>query len=591
MKIQTRQLKTEHLLYLLALGMALGLRLFRLGDAPLSDFEAGKAIQSWYAVHGEPVDIGTNPGYFSLTVLAFNFFPSSDALARFWPALVGSLLVLAPFGFRFLLGREVALIIAYGIALDPGLVAISRLAGGPMMALGFGTLALVFILNRKPTWAGITGGLALASGPAGFSGLVGFLIAYFAGRLAGFLPVFDLGIESEHRPGLAGSSRGHTRLALFMGAGTILLASTLFTRYPAGLGAWGGALENYFRGWIMLSDTPVFRPVLAVMIYQPAALIFAAIAAVRGWMQSEKISAWLSVWVLVALLLCVFYPGRQVQDVVWVLPPLWTLAAIELARYIRMPQHPIAALSLAGVVFILSVLFWLISLNLVLGSLTWVILVVVPLLIILTTMLVGLGWSWDTAQSGSIWGLWVVSGVYMIAVMFGAAQLRSNSPEELWTPPPGTVQAGLLVDTLEDLAVIQNSREGRIDIVSTMDTPALKWVLRNYPEVRFVSKLDPNLLPSVIITPEDTAEGSDLSQTMAYRGQDFVWSAYPGWSGALPPEWWKWIITRQAPIHNESLVLWARSDFFPEQSKGEPDPVTREPADNDVRSLQEGSVE
>jgi hypothetical protein len=153
------------------------------------------------------------------------------------------------------------------------------------------------------------------------------------------------------------------------------------------------------------------------------------------------------------------------------------------------------------------------------------------------------------------------------------------------------VQAGLLVDTLEDLAVIQNSREGRIDIVSTMDTPALKWFLRNYPEVRFVSKLDPNQLPSVIITPEDTAAGSDLSQTMAYRGQDFVWSAYPGWSGALPPEWWKWITTRQAPIHNESLVLWARSDFFPEQSEGEPDPVTRVPADNDVTSLQEGSVE
>jgi hypothetical protein len=591
MKLRTRQIKTEHLFYLLAFSLALVLRLFKLGDAPLSDFESVNAIQSWYAIQGKTLNIGTNPGYFSLTSLLFYLFPVSNALARFWPALAGSLVVLAPYGFRRIFGTEAALIIVYGLALDPGMVALSRLAGGPMMAIGFGTLALAFIYNRKPIWAGITGGLALVSGTAVFSGLAGFLIASFVVRLVGFLPAFGTRFEAELQPGLDRSSRGRIRQGWVISAATILLVSTLFTRYPSGLGALGGGLENYIRGWITVSKTPVLQPVLAVIIYQPLALIFAIIAAVRGWILGEKISRWLAIWVLVVLVSTIIYPGRQVYDVAWALTPIWALAALELARYVKMPQPSTAAFGLAGVVLVLSSLFWLMSLNIVPGNFTWIIMVVVPLLIVLTTVLVGLGWSWGAARSGSILGFCIAAGLYMIAATIGTTQLRSNSPEELWTPPPGTVQAGLLVDTLEDLAVIQNGRVDRIDIVSTVEMPSLKWVLRNYSEVSYVSKVDPNLLSSVIITLEDAAEGSDLSQTMTYRGQDFVWWAHPGWSGALPPEWWKWVTTRQAPLYYESLVLWARADFFPEQSVGEPDHSELVPAENDVVSPNEGSVE
>jgi hypothetical protein len=591
MNLQTKQVTIEHLLYLLAFCIALGLRFLNLGEAPLSDFEAGKAIQSWYAVQNEHVEIGTNPGYFSLTVLSFNIFPVSDALARFWPALIGSLLVLAPFGFRLLLGRKIPLIITYGLALDPGLVALSRLAGGPMMAIGFGTLALAFYVNRKIVWAGITCGLALTCGPAGFFGLVGFLITNLISRLVGFLLAFNdmgesgLGLNDSH------SVKRNTRLFFFIGFGTIILTSTLLTRFPAGIGAWGSGVEIYMRGWFTPSEIPVFRPVLAGMIYQPTVFVFATISAVRGWLRGEVKTRWLSVWVLTVLVISLIYPGRQVQDIAWIIPPLWTLTAIELSRFLRNPEHPIAAWGLAGVVIVLCVLFWLMSLNLVPGSPTWLILVVVPLLVIMTTILVGLGWSWDSAQSGLSWGFCVVSGIYTISVMFGATQLRSNNSEELWTPTPGIVQAGLLLDTLEELALIQTGRDDRIDIVSIADSPALKWTLRDFQDVTFVSQLDPNLLPSVIITPADVPEGAKLFQTTSYRGQDFVWSAYPGWSGALPPEWWKWITTRNAPELNESLVLWARSDFFSEPDLEEPDPLIQEPAGNDGTSPLEDTIE
>jgi len=101
-----------------------------------------------------------------LTGLLFFLFGDSNAIARLWPALAGSLLVLLPWTFRGYLarypaGRIAGLVLAFGLALDPGLVAASRLAGGPMLAAGFGLLALGFAYDRRSLPFGILGGLAL----------------------------------------------------------------------------------------------------------------------------------------------------------------------------------------------------------------------------------------------------------------------------------------------------------------------------------------------------------------------------------------------------------------------------------------------
>jgi hypothetical protein len=581
---QLRQIKFEHFLYALAFVLALGIRVLNLGKVPLSDYEAGWALQSWHAVQGDLVDIGPNPAYFSLTTLVVYLLESSNALARFWPAVVGSLIVLLPYGFRRWLGCEPALIMAFGLALDPGMVAISRLAGGPMLAIGFSGLALVFLYAGKPAWAGIFGGLGLISGPSVFGGLVGFLIAYGVARLAGLTPSWAE--EPTSYPGE--SSKAGLRTGLIYSAVTILLASTLFLRFPNGLGALGSSLMEYLRGWIDPSPVPAFQPILAVIFYQPLALVFGVVAAVHGWLRGDLKARWLSLWVLVILIITLFYPGRMVSDAAWAMIPLWALAAFELARHLKISQNPLESFGQAAIIFVLGVLFWLTSLNPVQGNLTWLILVVVPVLGVLTIVLVGLGWSWDAARCGGMWGLGLILGVFVLAALFGVSQVRPNSARELWSPSPGTVQAGLLEQTLGELAIVQNGRDDWIEIVSLVQAPSLQWTLRNYANVSYVSTLNPEILASVIITPGDS---SDLSQTMAYRGQDFVWAEYPDWSGPLPPQWWQWVTTRQAPIRHENIVLWARSDLFPEQPVQGNDVPGLAPSENDEGSPSEESIE
>src|SRR4030065_107789 len=93
--------------------------------------------------------------YVILTGAGFRLFGSSNFIARFWPALTGALLIFLPFFFKRELGQKAALILAFGLAIDPGLVAISRLAGSSMMATSFTLLSLGWIWGGYPVLSGI----------------------------------------------------------------------------------------------------------------------------------------------------------------------------------------------------------------------------------------------------------------------------------------------------------------------------------------------------------------------------------------------------------------------------------------------------
>ena len=65
------KIRTEQMLYLVAFLLALGIRLLNLGDASLSDFESGWALQSLGLARGESVTLGAQPGYIFPTLIFF----------------------------------------------------------------------------------------------------------------------------------------------------------------------------------------------------------------------------------------------------------------------------------------------------------------------------------------------------------------------------------------------------------------------------------------------------------------------------------------------------------------------------------------
>jgi predicted membrane-bound mannosyltransferase len=315
-------------LFLLAAALALSVRLLHLGY-PLSDFEAEWALRALAVSRGEHTVLGPGPGYALLTGATFFLLDNNNAIARLWPALVGSALVFLPFMLRKQLGQLAALVFAFGIALNPGLVASSRLVGGPMLSIGFGLLAITCWVLRKPALAGLFGGLALLSGPATLHGLLPLAIIAGIGTYLYRRGSMDRFWESETQ-----LSRSKTLWpAVFAAGGAILVAGTLFLRYPEGLGALAGTVPEYLSGWLNSSGIPASRLIAALIVYQPLVLVFAIIAGIRAWREKSPLPRWLSLWALGSLILVLIYPGRQVSDLAWVLVPMWGLAGLEIARY------------------------------------------------------------------------------------------------------------------------------------------------------------------------------------------------------------------------------------------------------------------
>lgn len=564
----------ETLFYILVFSLAVFERFLNLGKFPLSDAEANWALQALNLSRSQPVVLGAQPFYTLLTSLVFTLFGNSNFLARFLPALCGSLLVLSPWFFRRWIGRVVALVMAVCLALDPGLIALSRIAGGSMPSVAFGILALGAVFDRRLVLAGILGGLALLSGPAILLGILGFSLAWIIAILIERAGRINRLAEPGSEVFPPEPIVSFDLKALYFLIGTIFLAGTLFFRYPQGLGAMAGQIPAFLHGWNTASGIPALRLLVALLIYQPLALIFGIAGMVRSWLPGYPRSAVarrLSLWVLVALVVAMLYPGRQVEDLAWVLIPLWTLAAMEIVNGLAPVEKGIFSLISIGQALLIFLLLCFSWLNLAglshLGDINQPIVSSAILLIFgsilmatITTILVALGWSWDVARKGLVYGLAAALGIYMLSAGWGMAQLRPGGSQELWGDIPSSAETDLFLKTLGDLSEFQNGMRNKIDIVSLVDSPSLRWILRNWSQARFTNELTTGELPSVVITNKDQ---NTPSLAASYRGQEFPLQIYPAWKGVLPPDLPLWLTFRQAPLDQKLIILWARADIFP----------------------------
>jgi hypothetical protein len=262
------------------------------------------------------------------------------------------------------------------------------------------------------------------------------------------------------------------------------------------------------------------------------------------------------------------YAGRQVGDMAWALIPLWALTAIEISRSLITDQEDsFTRMIVAGLgllLFVLVVVSWinLLSIGRYQTSVMvyWVIIIGAFLLGIIALLLVAAAWSTSAARLGVVWAICVVLGLQLISNTWGMTIVRQNGAQELWNLPPTTGQADLLKENLTDLSSWETGLRAQMEIVSLVDSPALQWELRNFPNARFGTTLSVNESPPVVIT----LKGTELpSLAEKYRGQDFVWRVYPGWQGIFPPNFINWLAFRQAPLGQDQIVLWARGDIFP----------------------------
>ncbi len=558
--------RRETLYYLLALSLALAVRLIRLGVWPLTDMEAGWALQALGLAQGTRPLLGSQPAYVLLTgILFFSFGGGTNFLARLVPALAGSALVLVPYLFRERLKPIPSLILAFFLALDPGLVSLSRQAGSPILALTFLLLAWGFWEREKPRWAGVFAGLALLSGSSLWEGLLGLALTW----------AIRQGLEARGPKEPAKQhEKGEWIQAVLFGVGTLLLGGTLFFVSPNGLSAWVSAVPEYFRGWVRPSGISAGIMLFSLAAYQPLAVILGLVATVRGWIRGGRRVIRLSLWMLIALVLALFYPAHQISDLAWMLIPLWSLAALELARHRDVqPEERREVLGVIGLTLLILLFAWLDYLSLLQSTIPsepanlrlWL-LFGSAFMLVVTLLLVAVGWSIHTARLGAVWGLTAALGIYSLGAMLGAAGLRVTRGAEMWTMDRTPAQADLILATVDNISDWSNNNINSQPVtLAGINSPALQWLFRNH-QVSVVGSLDVSASPPIVIT----ADQKDPSLAAAYRGQGLVWRQAPLWNQAQTADWLSWLAYHDLPQNSETVIVWVRNDLFLDSTGANP---------------------
>ncbi len=581
--------RNEGWLYTLAFLLAFSLRLLQLGALPLADAEALPALQAQQITLGLKPLLAAHPAYILFTSVLFFLFGTSNFLARFVPALTGSVLVFVPWLFREQLKPRPAVILAFFIAIEPGLLALSRQAASSMLAISFVLFTWGFLSRKSFAPAGFFAALALLSGPALWAGLLGLGITWAIRQAlesgkkdVGRIKADGNGVPVESDPltnRLQSTPPGalpainikqldvksrNSFLTTFLV--TLLSAGTLLFLAPNGLSAALASLTEYLLTWGRASSVPPGRLLFSLAAYQPLGLLLAILAGIRGWRAASRRIIPLSLWLIIALLLVLFNPSRQVADLGWTLIPLYSLAALELARYSRFP--PEERRDVAGL--ILLTLLILVFAWLDLAGLNWSpipspqasvriwLLFGALFLLMLIFLLVAAGWSMRIARLGGMWGVCIALAVYTLASALGAAGLHGSDKPELWWLAGRPAQTELLTETAAQLSEWSTGADQALQVViAGLDSPSLEWALRFHPITR-VDTLDAASSPPIVITPVQENPGLAAS----YRGQDFVWRQTPAWASAQFGDWLRWITLRQMPATGESIILWARNDLF-----------------------------
>jgi len=579
--MNSSRLKNEGWLFWLAFLLALGFRIIQLGASPLTDSEATLALQALHIAQGKAPLLEPQPAYILFTSILFAIIKTTNFMARFVPALVGSTLVFVPYFFRDKIKPLPALILAFFFAVDPGLVALSRQANGTILAVTFLLFAWGMWRNQRAIPAGIFAGLALLSGPLLWAGLF----------TLGLTWVFLQGMETRRtasaeskivEPSLVSNSPFtgfELRPALLALIFTLLLGGTLFFLSPNGLSAWLSGLPAYLKGWTSPSPMTPVRMIFAFFAYEPLGIFLAVLSLIRGYRTKSRRILRTGLWLGVSLLLAIFY--RQTGELVWAIIPLLTLAALELSRAFNIfAEERVEVGVVVLALMILLAYIWfdvskialdpssqlaattlpLFGKNIQISGAPYVILLGAILIIILCVSFVAFGWSVRTAWLGTTWAFVLFLGVYSFAAAWGSSGVRSPTGLELWSPDPPPTQADLLRASVDDVSEFSLGHpQSQPVTIMGIDSPALEWILQDRA-VEVVDELNPQVAPPIVITPIM----NDLGLPSAYRGQDFTWRQRPLWEDITTPDWIRWLVFRQLPRDNETIILWVRDDLFPD---------------------------
>ncbi len=556
----------------LLIGVAAAIMRFgNLGRLPLSPTEADAALGIWHFWQPGTVTAGTtavtvqSPAYFAFTALLTQLFGFSDAVMRAVPALFGVGLVLLPWLLRHQLGNVGALVTSWLLAISPLATIASRTANGDTAAL-FALLLLLIAWVRyhesgDGRWLYILMAalaLGLTSSAFFYGGLLTLLLAYLVdGAL--------LGLADRTWP-----QRALWRKTAVFGLVVFLAIGTLFFWYLPALGSAAGLLGQWLQAFGFSGGIAALgNPFLALARYEIALLPLGVVALFWAARHYDRLANIAILW-LGALLVLLLLQWGQMSNALLVLLPGYLLVGRLAADVLDNLSDGLTWLFTAGLTVLGGLMFVnvarfarVVSYNPQDLQNIWLALFAFSF----TAVTVYFFWAW--AQKPTYQALILASLLIFSFYHWGTAWWLSheaaNDLRERWVQAPtADDDTQVLLKTLHEISTQATGSDVGLEILSSVDTPVLRWYLRGFPNATLGHTIPATAQAAVLITPQNSE---------ANFGADYFGSDYGLLRTGLLPEslgsplptldtfrWWLFHESR-AIVEEARVVLWIRADL------------------------------
>ena len=552
-------------------------RFANLNARPLSDTEALHALGASLGTQGTSEFWAFNetatvrsPLYHLPTHLLFQVFGAEESIARIVPAIAGFLLLLLVVflwnGDRP--GSKMVWLLLLGFS--PIILTASRNANGDILAAAALFVILILLLEKdisrfsRPELSfSLAAGIAFATGSAVYRALTGIALTALVIML----------LSRSGRENWVSLERLKRLLkSAWLIPVTGLLISSGFGSSPESIQGIAFGLEEWLLGWVQPSGHSVLELVLLLLTAEPLILLFGVAGAVRLWNNRESPGRFAAYLTIGAGFFITIYQGRTPLDLIWLILPLSYLAVQAIQELLASLMDLSSNQELIGLIALLVTFTASAALSVVAygtgnvltinpGNPNLILLLFLALGIMGLSVLVffGIGWSWSI----------VIQAVGMLAIIL-ALSLGISSiwrlnftqegyhVQELWWQATPTRAMPLMVNSLENAALAYSGHRHALPIeVQDDPPPSFAWALRNFQKSEGETAFGAEATPVVLTLDAN----QDVSLPADYIGQSLGVRELRAWDTALPPDIFRWWISRAAPTVVEQWVLWLRVDI------------------------------
>ena len=563
------KLNLQYLIILIIFICSLSIRIYKLGELPLSDTEASNVMDVIRTNTGEENYSYNSVDDFFITYM-FSIFGINSFSARLTSALIGSLIVFFPMVLKKNISSTNSIIFALFLAFDPILINLSRLADSKMIALVTFMFGMAFLLLSQAWMAGICFGVYFLCGLPTWNGVLILIIVLL------LLAIRNLYKKSK----VIGDelvSIFHSIKNRQFWLGILSIIGLSFIIFPSTISVITSGLIEFTRQ--LFSPNLIYIPkssILLIFISCYPLFIFLFCCGLLTRDRNQKnIHSFMVLSFISILLTLALLPSANILDVSWLVIPLYLVSAngaaylIEHFRTISGKVFLISIPILSSFVFIYLLLLRVVSFQSYTLEIGQILISIIAIVFFLLLMLIILAWGWSIrlGVNGFTTGLMIILLIHQLSITAHSTGVASRPEQEVWRSSGYFQDAHLLKEIISDIVEWNRGTLRKIDVVllNSMDDNIL-WELKEY-DIKSVNDLAPNEKPSLLITGIDQI----INHETNYLKQRFVRNVYPQWlqdpiHALINSDFYEWLFLRMGSLKEERMILWARNDLFPGNS-------------------------